>query len=56
MLKYINKKTNEVLYSAIKLESERAEDFTFIGICKDAPEKKMKKKNGMIKTNKVTKR
>jgi len=56
MLKYINKKTKEILYSAVELKGERREEHTYIGVTRDVPKKKMKIKNSKDITKKVIKK
>ena len=56
MLKYINNKTKEILYTAGKLKGERATEHTYIGITRDVPKKKMNIKNSRSFTKKIIKK
>jgi len=56
MLKYINNKTKEVLYSVDKLEGDKATEHTYIGITRDVPKKKMNIKNSKSFTKKIIKK
>jgi hypothetical protein len=56
MLKYINNKTKEVLYSVDKLTGDKATEHTYIGITRDVPKKKMNIKNSKSFTKKIIKK